>query len=116
MSEPQNVNHPRFPVGLNDVLFNDGDTAIAFSLWDGHTRALGTRWNYAQGGGGTGIGFPNSRGKASWYILPRSQGIAMLRGLLAMEYPGKDEARIISALRQLEEAPRSGSQEHPAQD
>jgi len=114
MPEPQDVNHRRFPVGLSHVLFNDGQSAIAFSVWDGHTKAVGTRWNYAQGGGGTGMGFPNSHSRPTWLILPRPAGVAILKGLLEMDYPGKDEGRIRAALRELEETPPSGASPHDA--
>jgi hypothetical protein len=101
MPDPQDVNHKRIPVSINDVLFANGESSIAFSIWDNKKYAVGIRWDSAQGGVGTGIGYPNSRGYPAWFILPDLAGIAILKGLLEATYAGKNKARIKRALQML---------------
>jgi hypothetical protein len=104
MTDPINVNHPRFPIAQHNVIYDDGEFAVAFSIWDNSDPGVGMRWNHSQGGGGSGIGFPNSRSRPSWFIVPDAIAIAVLQGMLAMNFPDKDTARIKEALRQLDSA------------
>ena len=101
MTNPADVNHSRFSVAQNDVIYDDGEFAVAFSIWDNSDPAVGIRWNHSQGGGGSKIGFPNSRSHPSWFILPERIGVAVLTGLLSMAFPGRNETQIRNALRQL---------------
>lgn len=66
---PRFVDSPRARWRLIDILHNggDGDAALAIGNWDG-APALAIRWNGSSGD--TGIGNPQSRGIATWFILP----------------------------------------------
>lgn len=102
MPAPEHVGSRRFPVSSADVIYNEGGVALAFSTWDGRDPAVGIRWNYQQGGPNeTGKGFPNHGPYSTWFILSKQTAIAMLLGLLQMEFSGKDEPRLQEALRTL---------------
>lgn len=102
MPKPEHVNHRRFPVSSDNVLYNDGDTSLAFSTWDGEYPALGIRWNYQQGGASeTGKGYPNYGKYSTWFVMSKPTAIAMLLGLLQTEFPDKDEDKLRNALRTL---------------
>jgi hypothetical protein len=66
---PRYVDAPRTRWRLIDILHNDGDggAALAIGNWDG-APALAIRWNGSSGD--SGVGSPQSRGIATWFILP----------------------------------------------
>jgi hypothetical protein len=47
----------------------DGSFSVAEMDWDGNP-AVGVRWNGGNEGKFTGLGNPQSRGIATWFILP----------------------------------------------
>jgi len=64
--EPQTRLAPRASVRTVDVIYDAGEWSVARVNWEGDDR-IGIRWN---GGDGPGVGNPQSRGKATWFIMP----------------------------------------------
>lgn len=66
--DPRMVLSPKGRVENLAVIFDggEGSYSVARMDWDGEPR-LGVRWN---GGDGEGLGNPQSRGIATWFILP----------------------------------------------
>jgi hypothetical protein len=87
--EPTTVLAPRASVRFVQILHSTGDGgwSIARVGWEGSER-LGVRWNGAADG--PGIGNPQSRGNATWFILPEELESAVLDRLdeLTMSGPG----------------------------
>ena len=67
--EPATVLAPRVSVRSVEILYNTGKGgwSVARVGWEGAQR-VGIRWNGAEGS--PGIGNPQSRGNATWFILP----------------------------------------------
>lgn len=72
---PRDVVSPKYKMTLIEVLYENEDYAIASLLWENKLR-IGIRWN----GKGEKTGYPNSRGQATWFILPKA---------VALEYAKK---------------------------
>lgn len=66
---PSMVRSPKGRVADLDVLHDggEGSFSIARMTWDGTPDVIGVRWN---GGTKEGLGNPQSRGIATWFILP----------------------------------------------
>ena len=68
---PETVQSPKGRVTDIDVLYDKGPSAASWSIaklkWDGDD-ALGIRWN---GDDDHLVGTPQSRGKATWFIVPQ---------------------------------------------
>ena len=86
--EPATVCAPKASVRSVEVLFNagKGKWSVARIDWEG-SEAIGIRWN---GGEGPGIGNPQSRGNATWFILPDELAGVVLDKVedLAVNCPG----------------------------
>ena len=89
--EPATVWAPKPSVRSVEILYNSipggpGGWSVASIDWEG-TEAIGIRWN---GGEGSGIGNPQSRGNATWFILPEDLREVILSKVedLAMSGPG----------------------------
>ncbi|MFZ0361108.1 MAG: hypothetical protein ABSC07_17495 [Terriglobales bacterium] len=89
--EPATVWAPKASVRSVEILYNSipggpGGWSVASIDWEG-TKAIGIRWN---GGEGSGIGNPQSRGNATWFILPEDLREVILSKVedLAMSGPG----------------------------
>ena len=70
--DPRLVTSPKGRVEKLDVIHDsgEGDYSVATMLWDGEP-AMGIRWNGGdQGDKFQGLGNPQSRGIATWFILP----------------------------------------------
>ena len=69
--EPHTVLAPKALVKSIDVLYSTGSGgwSLARVGWEGSQR-LGIRWNGSEQG--PGIGSPQSRGNATWFILPEA--------------------------------------------
>ena len=67
--EPATVWAPKASVRSLEILYNTGPGgwSVARVNWEGVER-IGIRWNGADDG--PGIGNPQSRGNATWFILP----------------------------------------------
>jgi hypothetical protein len=87
--EPATVLAPKTSIRSVEVLYNRGQGAwsVARVTWEGEER-IGIRWNGAQDG--PGIGNPQSRGNATWFILPDELQEVVLNRIddLAMSGPG----------------------------
>lgn len=69
---PRLVTSPKGRVEKLHVIHDsgEGDYAVATMLWDGQPR-MGVRWNGGDKGEiFQGLGSPQSRGIATWFILP----------------------------------------------
>jgi hypothetical protein len=86
--EPATVWAPKAAIRSVEVLYNrgPGEWSVARVVWEGREK-IGIRWN---GGNGPGIGNPQSRGNATWFILPEELEEAILSKIedLAMAGPG----------------------------
>lgn len=71
--KPENVICPRNQIKDVEVLYTDetDNFSIASVLWNCNKR-IAIRWN----GSGDRIGYPQSRGKATWFILPQKVALA----------------------------------------
>ena len=71
--KPENTLCPRKSLKDLTVLYTDetDNFSIASVLWDGNKR-IAIRWN----GQGDNLGYPQSRGKATWFILPKEVALA----------------------------------------
>ncbi len=86
--EPARVWAPKASIRSVEVLYNSGPGgwSVARVNWEDEER-IGIRWN---GGDGPGIGNPQSRGNATWFILPDELRDVILNRIddLAMTGPG----------------------------
>ncbi|MBI1740713.1 MAG: hypothetical protein HY233_08220 [Acidobacteriales bacterium] len=86
--EPVTVWAPKTSVRSLEVLYNTGCNgwSVARVDWEGK-ESIGIRWN---GGDGPGIGNPQSRGNATWFILPDELQEAILNRVeeLSVSGPG----------------------------
>ena len=69
--EPATVWAPKASIRSVEILYNSkpggpGGWSVARVNWEDENR-IGIRWN---GGEGRGVGNPQSRGNATWFILP----------------------------------------------
>lgn len=71
--KPENAVCPRKSIKDLKVLYTDetDNFSIASMLWNGNKR-IAIRWN----GSGDSLGYPQSRGKATWFILPQKVALA----------------------------------------
>jgi hypothetical protein len=86
--EPATVLAPKASIRSVEILYNSGPGgwSVASIDWNGE-EAVGIRWN---GNEGSGIGNPQSRGNATWFILPNELNEVILSRVddLAMSGPG----------------------------
>ena len=86
--EPATVLAPKASIRSVEILYNagPGGWSVASIDWEG-SEAIGIRWN---GKDGPGIGNPQSRGNATWFILPDELKETILSRTddLAMSGPG----------------------------
>ena len=70
---PENVIYPLKNIKDVKVLYTDetDNFSIASVLWNDNNR-IAIRWN----GYGDNLGYPQSRGKATWFILPQKVALA----------------------------------------
>jgi hypothetical protein len=84
--DPHTVLSPRSRLReIVEVLHDDGPScpygwSAAVLDWDGE-RCLGLRWN---GGDDSAVGNPQSRGQATWFIVPKPLSETVLRKLQEM--------------------------------
>lgn len=66
--QPESVCAPRASIRSVEVVYDagPGQWSVARVNWEDEDR-IGIRWN---GGDGPGVGNPQSRGKATWFIVP----------------------------------------------
>ncbi|WGM37529.1 hypothetical protein [Caulobacter sp. NIBR1757] len=75
---PRDVDSPRDRWKLIDVLYESGDggDSLAIGEWD-KGRVLAARWNGSEAH--DGVGNPQSRGLATWFILPEWMNEGILK-------------------------------------
>jgi hypothetical protein len=85
--EPTTVLAPKESVRSVDVLYSTGDGgwSVARVEWEGEWRT-GIRWNGAEGG--RGLGHPQARGHATWFILPEELDEVVLGKIEEMSFSG----------------------------
>jgi hypothetical protein len=87
--EPATVWAPKASIRAVEVLYNrgPGEWSVARVTWEDRER-IGIRWN--GGDDAPGIGNPQSRGNATWFILPDELQDVILNRIddLAMIGPG----------------------------
>lgn len=86
---PEEVVYPRKNLKDVKVLYIDetDDFSIASVLWKDDKR-IAIRWN----GSGNNLGYPQSRGRATWFILPQKVALAF-----ALSIGNAEMAQIIKA-------------------
>jgi hypothetical protein len=90
--DPKTVQSPKGRVSGVNVLFDKGPSPSSWSIaklrWDG-TEAFGIRWNgdVDQPGSGT----PQSRGNATWFILPNELVGAVVEAATALDREKADD-------------------------
>ena len=86
--EPETVWAPKAVIRSVEVLYNtrSGGWSVARINWNG-SETIGIRWN---GDDGPGIGNPQSRGNATWFIIPAPLQEEILRKVeeLSLSGPG----------------------------
>jgi hypothetical protein len=86
--QPATVCAPKASIRSVQILYNSGPGgwSVASIDWEG-SEAIGIRWN---GKDGPGIGNPQSRGNATWFILPNELKEVILSRVddLALSGPG----------------------------
>jgi hypothetical protein len=89
--EPATVWAPKASIRSVEILYNSapggpGGWSVARVNWEDEDR-IGIRWN---GGDGPGVGNPQSRGNATWFIVPDELNDAIRAKIdeLAMSGPG----------------------------
>ena len=87
--EPATVLAPKASVRFLEILYSTGNGgwSVARVGWEGSAR-VGIRWNGDEHG--PGIGNPQSRGNATWFIVPEELESALLEKVddLGMIGPG----------------------------
>jgi len=87
--DPATVLAPKASVRSVEILYSTGNGgwSVARVGWEGSER-IGMRWNGADDG--PGIGTPQSRGNATWFILPEEFESVILDKVdeLSMSGPG----------------------------
>ena len=85
--EPATVWAPKASIRSVKVLYNagQGHWAVARVVWEG-TERIGIRWNGSDDG--PGIGSPQSRGNATWFILPEDVESAVLDKVEELSHTG----------------------------
>ena len=80
---PIEVTSPRRQWTLVNVIYDrgEGEAAVAAGLWEGRP-VLGIRWNGVEG---SPVGNPQSRGLATWFIVPDEFREAILSRLKDLE-------------------------------
>ena len=78
--DPERVTSPRDKWTLTEVVFNNGDWAVAIGEWEGD-NSVGIRWN----GTPFDAGFPARGQYGTWLILPDELADIVLEAVRAME-------------------------------
>ena len=69
--KPQEVVYPRNRIkGEIKILYDDKVFSVSSLIWDNESR-IGIRWN-----GNRTIGYPVSRSKPTWFILPKQVALS----------------------------------------
>jgi hypothetical protein len=92
MPRPEDVRPAKFPDP--DVVFDNGEFAIADGHWEGTNPCLAVRWN----GAGTDPGYPKLFGNPTWLVMPEPLSVPILSGLLAGAPPGARSDAVLRAL------------------
>ena len=83
---PETVWAPRTCVRAVEVIYDEGPGkwSVARVNWEDEER-IGIRWN---GGEGPGVGNPQSRGKATWFIVPEPLEQVVLAKVEQLSFSG----------------------------
>ncbi|MCK5942910.1 MAG: hypothetical protein KAI24_13115 [Planctomycetes bacterium] len=87
---PERVTAPQDHWELGHVVLDDGPSGIAVALgtWDGKA-VLAARWNGEDEAGST-LGNPQSRGKPTWFVLPRVFALGVVQAIAQLHVGGYD--------------------------
>lgn len=88
---PKDVNPSNFKV--KNILFDNGDFAVAYGKWKDESYSLAMRWN----GQGNDIGYPKSRNYPMWFIIHDSMKIPIVKTLIGI--PNSNFQSIIETLK-----------------
>lgn len=70
--KPQEVTSPKNKISQVEVIIENDEFSIASFEWNGSVNRIGIRWN----GDKNSIGYPQSRGNATWFVLPKQVALA----------------------------------------
>lgn len=98
----EDVTTPQEHWRLDSVIYDEGASlpAVAFGYWDDQPT-VGLRWN-VWNEQGKALGNPQSRGYATWFVLPNSVARATLATLQQKQSAGNKHVRAKALLRAIE--------------
>lgn len=94
--DPETVVSPRNRIESVEVLYNQGEWSVARLEFDGD-EGVGIRWNGREDE--PGIGNPQSRGRPTWFVIPKE-----LSGVILDEiekFADSKHAELLSAYREM---------------
>lgn len=96
--DPETVVAPRNRLTSVEILYNGGPGgwSVARLDYDGEER-IGIRWNGAEGKGG--IGNPQSRGRPTWFVVPKE--LADVIGEEVEKLGNSAHAELLAAYREM---------------
>lgn len=98
MIEPINVNHPKFEVKEENILFQDARFSVAYSYYEDELR-IGMRWNGEDSKDDKG--YPISRARPSWMMFYDVLAIDFLKSIIGKN--GANDERIVEAIHKLKD-------------
>jgi hypothetical protein len=109
--DPKKVVSPQVSVSDVDPIYDEGEWQISFALlkWE-HEPALGMRWNGGDEGGRRNPGVPQSRGLATWMIVPEIVELPILKKIFEIGPgggsidPESAKKKVIDAIKEREPA------------
>ncbi len=93
---PTNVNHPKFEVKEENILFQDARFSVAYSYYEDELR-IGMRWNGEDEE--SDKGYPISRTRPSWMMFHDVLAIDFLKSMIGKN--GAKDEQIIQAIHKL---------------
>jgi hypothetical protein len=88
---PKDVTSPKGSLEDIEVIYNGGENSwsLARMKWD-NSPVIAMRWNGGSSNGRPSIGNPQSRGHATWFVVPDDVGEYIEIGLKEGRLPRKD--------------------------
>lgn len=98
MIAPIDVNHPKFEVKDENILFQDARFSVAYSYYEDEFR-IGMRWNGEDEE--SDKGYPISRTRPSWMMFYDVLAIDFLKSMIGKN--GAKDEKIIEAIHKLKD-------------
>lgn len=98
MIAPIDVEHPKFEVKEENILFQDARFSVAYSYYEDELR-IGMRWNGEDEI--TDKGYPISRARPSWMMFYNVLAIDFLKSMIGKN--GANDEQIIKVIHKLKD-------------